>query len=248
MADTRTHEERLEKLEAAVEGLKPTLHERLERLEKTAKAPAPKGLKGFAVWMGPALPQLIGSAVILVLGLWVKDSVDLAIKQKTLQLSYAKEMKEQLDAMAANGADLGSVERAAVVVATYGTPAIMPLMNELRQGGNRALGAEAGLRSLAFMIPADVCDAVPRVAASPGRVLGVEGHMASARILAAGGCRSALPMLREHERLLQRARAQDPAGLRNLVIEEPSVVQQKAWLETLQEAIEALSARPEAAG
>ena len=151
-------EERLARLEAEYESLKPSLHQRLERLEKVFEKPPRKGFARLIAWMGPALPQLIGSAVILVLAFWVKDSVDLAIKQQQLHLSFVAEMKEQLEAMAKEDATLAEIERAAVLVAVFGQPAIMPLMNELRYGGNRAIGAETGLRSLAFMNQDAVCE------------------------------------------------------------------------------------------
>jgi len=234
-------EERLARIELDLEQLRPSLHDRLEKLEKAAERPAKKGLRGVLAWMGPALPQLITSLVILFVGLGVKDSVDLAVKQQQLQLSYVKEMKEQLEAMAMTEAGLDAVERAAVLVAAFGEPAVMPLMNELRYGGNRTLGAEAGLRSLAFMNPDAVCKIVPRVIANPVHTLGWEGQMVSARILAAGGCKKALPILREQERLLMEARAGNAASLSAIVNETPSVTQQKEWLRSLQESIGILS-------
>ena len=234
-------EERLTRIELELERLRPSLHDRLEKLEKAADQPAKKGLARVLAWMGPALPQLITSLVILFVGLKVKDSVDLAIKQQQLQLSYVKEMKEQLVAMAATDAGLDAVERAAVLVAAFGQPAVMPLMNELRYGGNRALGAEAGLRSLAFMSPDAVCQIVPRVVASPARMLGWEGQMVAARVLAAADCAKALPLLREQERLLTDARAGKADSLSPIVNEVPSVTQQKEWLRSLQESIAILS-------
>ncbi len=239
-----SQEERLVRLEAALDQLKPSLHDRLEKLEKVSEKPAKKGAARLVAWMGPALPQLIGSAVMLVIAFWVKDSVDLAIKQQQLQLSYVKEMNEQLVAMATTDAALADVERAAVLVAAFGQPAVMPLMNELRYGGNRALGAEAGLRSLAFMNPDTVCGLVPRVAGSPAKMLGWEGQMVSARILAAGSCASALKILREQERLVSEVRAgrAKPETLSAIVNDVPSVTQQKEWLKSLEESIAILSA------
>src|SRR2546427_601708 len=164
-------EERIARLEAELERLRPTLHERLERLEAAVARPPAKRLARFLAWMGPELPKFLAAAVLLLIAYWVKDSVDLAVKQQQLQLSYAKEMKGELEAMAKAKADVTDVERAAVLVSAFGQPAVLPLLNELRYGGNRALGAEAGLRSLAFMHPGAVCDAVERAMSSPARVL-----------------------------------------------------------------------------
>ncbi len=234
-------EERLARVELELEQLRPSLYNRLEKLEQAITQPAKKGWTRVFTWMGPALPQLLSSIVVLFIAFAVKDSVDLAVKQQQLQLSYVKEMKEQLEAMAMSEAGLDAVERAAVLVAAFGQPAVMPLMNELRYGGNRTLGAEAGLRSLAFMNPEAVCKIVPRVVANPVRTLGWEGQMISARILAAGDCSKALPILREQERLLTEARAGKSESLGSIVNETPSVTQQKEWLRSLQESIAILS-------
>ena len=83
-------EERLTRIELELERLRPSLHDRLEKLEKAADQPAKKGLARVLAWMGPALPQLITSLVILFVGLKVKDSVDRVIKQQQLQLSYRR--------------------------------------------------------------------------------------------------------------------------------------------------------------
>jgi len=234
-------EERLALLEVEYDQFKPSLQQRLERLEKKSEEPTKKGIARLVAWMGPALPQLIGSVVILILAFLVKDSVDFAIKQQQLQLSFVKEMKEQLEAMANKNATLADIERAAVLVAAFGQPAVMPLMNEMRYGGNRAIGAEAGLRSLAFMNQEAVCDIIPRVIASPTRLLDWEGLMVSARVVAAGNCTSALSTLQKHEQILIEAQQDNIKGLSKIVEIMPVKRQQKLWLESLQDAIKVLT-------
>lgn len=233
---TTLPEERVTKLEAEVDRLQ--IHARLSRLEQSADKPPSRGFVG---WMGQALPQLITGVVLLVVGFWIKDSVDLAVKQQQLQLSYVKEMKDQLDAMAKKDADLQDVQRAAVLIATFGQPAVLPLMNEVRQGGNRTLGAEVGLRSLALMHPESVCDVVLRVVSNRARVLDWEAQMVSSRILAAAGCAKALPVLRKHKQALRAARDGKEDALSAIVREPPTLQQQKIWTESLEESIAILS-------
>lgn len=235
-------EDRLARIEAELERLKPSLSERLEKLEKLAAEKPAGGWSRFFKWLGSALPTLLASAVMLFLGYWIKDSVDIAIKQQTLQLSYVKEMKEQLLAMANKDAAVEEVERAAVLVAGFGTPAVLPLMNELRYGGNRALGAESGLRSLAFMQPESVCPVVLRVLQSPARPLGWEGHAAAARTLAAGNCMDALPILKLHEAQLRPAENGTRVDVSALVADTPDLSQQKEWLKSLKSSVARLEA------
>lgn len=238
-----TVSERLARLEAELSRLQPS-HDRLEKRERGAPRRSRQGFARFFAWIGPAMPQLLASVVMLVLGFWIKDSVDLAIRQQELQLSFVKEMKEQLEAMAKKEATLEDIERAAVLVAAFGQPAVMPLLNELRYGGNRALGAESGLRALAFMNTEAVCELVPRVVASPARMLAWEGHMGAARILAAGKCTAALPVLRAHIQVIERVRdGQAPEHeLTALASHVPKEVEdRKEWLKVLHESVAVLS-------
>jgi hypothetical protein len=235
-------EERIARLEAEVERLRPTLHERLARLEAAAAKPPATGFARFLAWMGPELPKLLGAAVLVLIAWWVKDSVDLAVKQQQLQLSYVKEMKAELDAMAKPNASDKDIERAAIVVSAFGEPAVLPLLNELRFGGNRALGAQSGLRWLAFMHPATVCEAVERAMSSPARVFAWEAQMLSAGILAAANCRSALPLLREQARALAAVRAGSAQEMPGVAEKMPGVPQLKAWERVLEESIAALQA------
>lgn len=234
--------DRLARIEAELAQLTPSLRERLEKLEKAVQRPPPGAWGRFVKWMGAALPSFITSAVLLFVGFWIKDSVDLAIKQQTLQLSYVKEMKEQLQAMAKDGATLQEVERAAVIVAGFGQPAVLPLLNELRYDGHRALGAESGLRSIAFMQPDSVCPVVLRVLTSPAQPLGSQGHAAAARTVAAANCAGALPVLQKHAALLRPAESEKLVDVSALVSDRPSLSQQKDWLRELDKSIARLTA------
>lgn len=238
-----------------IEQVRRSLGERIDRIEAAAAASATRpggtGLRaraaGLVKWMGPALPQLVTSAVMLVLAFWIKDSVDLAIRQQQLQLSYIEKMKTELVEMAREGAPIGTVERSAMMVAAFGKPAIMPLVNELRAGGNRAIGAEAGLRSLAFTDAEPLCDILLRALQAPTRLFAAEGLMAAVRTLGAAGCASALPTLRRQLQTAQAARkgAQiDAAEALKLVSEPPTVPQLKELITVLEQNVGAIEARP----
>lgn len=235
-------EDRIARLEAEVERLRPSLHERLERLEKAAGKPPARGVARLFAWMGPELPKFLGAAVLLLIVYWVKDSVDLAVKQQQLQLSYVKEMKAELEAMAKEKAGAADIERAAILVSAFGQPAVLPLLNELRFGGNRALGAQAGLRWLAFMHPGTVCETVERAMSSPAKVFAWEAQMLSAGILAAANCRGALPLLRDQARELAAVRQGQAKAMSTVAGDMPEVQLQKDWQQSLQQAIDLLTA------
>jgi hypothetical protein len=231
-------EERLARLEAELAQLKPTLHQRMEKLEAAAPKPWWKSTLAAA---GSALPQLATGVVVLVIAFGLKDSVDLAIKQQQLQFSYAKEMTEQLKVMAKAEAGPSEMEHAAVLLAGFGPPAAMPLLNELRYGGNRATAAEAGLRALAFMHPAAVCAVAVPMVSNPARSVGWWAHAATGRATAAANCQDALPALRGYERLLAPVEEGKTVDFSNLVSDEPNPAQQKLWLNSIRQSIKQLS-------
>ena len=237
-----------------IEKVRRTLAERIDRLETPADASPPKGwrarlgagLARVGKWMGPALPQLITSVVMLFLALWVKDSVDLAIKQQQLQLSYLAQMKAELVEMAKDDAPQTTVERSAMLVAAFGKPAVMPLINELRHGGNRAVGGEAGLRALAFTDAESVCDILQRALQSPAPLFTAEGLMAAVRTLGAAGCRSALPTLRSALQTAREARKGsevDAVAALKLVSETPTVPQLKNLIKALEDNVASIESR-----
>lgn len=250
----RVHDDRW-RTHLEIEQVRRSLGERIDKIEVGASEPATRpvgaGLGARAVgvvkWMGPALPQLVTSVVMLVLAFWVKDSVDLAIKQQQLQLSYIEKMQTELVEMAKEGAPIGMVERSALMVAAFGKPAIMPLVNELRAGGNRAIGAEAGLRSLAFTDADPLCDIMLRALEAPTRLFAAEGLMAAVRTLGAAGCASAQPTLRwqlETARKARKGAQVDAAEALKLVSEPPTVPQLKELITVLEQNVAAIESRP----
>lgn len=226
-------------MEAALADLRPSLHDRIAKLEKASSAEPRRGVARFVEWMGPALPQLVTGFLIFGVAYLAKDSVDLALRQQQVQLSYAKEMNEQLRSMADPAAAVTDLKRAALLIATFGEPSLLPLMNELNQGGNRALAAEHGLRALAFMHSGAVCESVPKIMSSPARPLGWEGQMRAAATLAAAGCADARALLIQQRQLVNEG----GDALAPITSDVPSGRQRKAWLEGLDQSIAALSPR-----
>lgn len=205
-----------------------TVEERLARIEQLLQAkPAPavaapearSVLARAATWMGAELPKLVAAAVVLVLGFALKDSVDLAIKQRQLDLSYTKEMQGLLIQLGGKGseAELGS---AATLLASYGEPALPGLMSHLRQSGMGGTAAAEGLNVLALREPELVCAALPRVL---GLRQQYEWQAQEKVVLMLGqhGCGKARPALRRYRGLVEAALAGRPAGFEALVRVKP---------------------------
>ncbi|RQS65767.1 hypothetical protein DID96_25410 [Burkholderia sp. Bp8963] len=234
-------EDRVDRIESELERLQPSLIHRLETLEANAQARPTSRLARFLTWMGPALPSLFGSIVLAVLGYFIKDSVDLALQRQTVQLSYAKEMQAQLDVMAKADADVDTSERAAVLLSLYGEHAITPLLYEMRYGGNRALGAEAGLRALALTDAPSVCRVLPSVIERPTKQFGWEVHMRVIRVLGAAYCTKAEPLLVEYRRLVLDARQGKSVAYFDRIADTPKDDQFQQLSDTLDQNIKILS-------
>ncbi len=200
---------RLLRLEADLERLKPTLAQRIERLEEKVKKGESFG-KQLLKLLGQALVPVISGAVILILGYAVKDSVDQALARQQLQLSYATEMQELLEKMSATNATREQVEAAALVLATFGENAVVPLINELQlEGSIRALAAESGLRAMALMETSQHCNVLVKILSSRSRLYRWETHRRVIRLLGDLDCRDAVETLQEYEKLISKSEKQN---------------------------------------
>lgn len=210
--------DRLDHIEGEIGQLKPSLTERLARLEAAAAAaPRAAPAKGpgarLLAWMGAEAPKLLAAVVLLVIGYWIKDSVDLAIKRQQLQLAYSKEMQAHLEHMAEANADRDKIERSAMLLAAYGEPAIIPLLNEARNDGLRGTAAESGLRFLALTDPDAVCRVLSRVLQNRSRLFGWQGHLRIVRSLGDSGCTGARPELERYRDALRAVAGGAPPDL-----------------------------------
>jgi hypothetical protein len=218
---------RLSRVESELDSLRPSLLQRLERVEQAVQSVAAKKPQTrfgrFVAWMGAELPKLITGLVVIAVGFGIKDSVDLSIRQRQLDLSYAKEMQGLLKEMGAKGTERATIEANAVVIASYGEAALAPLLNELRQSELRADGAATGIGVLALTSPKAVCDALPRVLDNRARQFDWRAQLRAVRILGETECRSAEKALSKYRAVVAAAEKGDTAGFRRVVSELPRV-------------------------
>jgi hypothetical protein len=216
-------EERLDRVERELDRLRPSLDQRVARLEQASHpgaAPDPRR-KRFVAWMGAELPKFLTAGVLLLVGWWLKDSVDLAIKQRQLDLSYAKELQGLLQTMGDPAADMVKLEATAVVIASYGDAALPPLLSELRRTGLRADAAAAGIATLALTRPDSVCDALPQVLGHRGQQYDWQAHLKVVRLLGANGCRQGVDALQSYATVVRDASLGNAAGFEALVSAPP---------------------------
>lgn len=241
-----THQVGCWRLRLDLKQTRQLLLQRIEKLEADTKPVGePKPLIGrFFAWMGPALPTLIVSVAVLVLGYGIKDSVDLAIRQQQLQLSYVKEMQPLLEKLGSTGeGEIGAAgkEQIAILIAGFGEPAVMPLANELRYNGNRLQSGKSGLRTLALTHREAVCRLMSPVLERTPPWLGWQGHQAVVSTLAAAECVDAMLLLEDHSRAIRRYREGDKAAISTMVNDQPNIADIKTWLDSIDSSLTALS-------
>lgn len=216
-------EQRLARLEAKLDALQaaapPPVPPVPAPVAPVPPAPVPPS-KRFIAWMGGELPKLVGATVLLVLGFALKDSVDLALKQRQLDLSYSKEMQSLLQKMAEQ-TEMNQLQATAIVLASYGEAALPALLSELRHTGLRADAAEQGLIALALRDPGPVCTALPRVLRLKSRQYDWQIHQKVVRMLGEQDCRDAVKPLRRYRIVADEAANGRPARFEALVRQAP---------------------------
>lgn len=170
-------------------------------------------------WMGAEAPKLLASVVVLVLGFWIKDSVDLAIKQRQLDLSYTKEMLALLQKLTEEE-DLGKLNNGAVVLASFGEPALPALLMELRRPDLHAVAATRGLEALAVREPEVLCRVLPPLLLKRNQHYDIGAHRTLVGLIGDNGCTRALPQLRRYRDLVGAAVAGRPDELKRRIAGE----------------------------
>ncbi|NCT82823.1 MAG: hypothetical protein GXC94_06740 [Comamonadaceae bacterium] len=173
-------------------------------------------------WMGAEAPKLLASIVVLVLGFWIKDSVDLAIKQRQLDLSYTKEMLALLQKLTEED-DLVKLNNAAVVLASFGEPALPALLMELRRTDLHAVAAMRGLEALAVREPQTLCRVLPPLLLKRNQHYGIGAHRNLVGLIGDNGCSQALPLLRRYREFVDAAAAGKPEALNQRLSREAPI-------------------------
>ena len=135
-------QQRIAELDARLENAL-ALDARLKTLEdKVSK----QGHSSFRDWMAALAPYVSG-LVVLFVGFWIKDSVELAVQKQQLDLNYATQMRDLIQGFdkADSQADANGN---AVALSLFGKYAVLPLVERLESGDVANLAAERGLRDI----------------------------------------------------------------------------------------------------
>ena len=147
-------EERIGYLEKKV-GTAPTWEARLEAVEAAAAVRTTKK----DVWdILQSIGTVFSGLVVFGVGWWLNDTVSHALEQKKLDLEYVTEMRDLLIGFGKSDTPPEVADANAVALASFGEPAVDPLISRLASGLDvSALAAQKGLRVLGFSHRDAVC-------------------------------------------------------------------------------------------
>jgi hypothetical protein len=130
----------------------------------------------FNLWADP-LSKLILPVALVLITYWIKDSVDVALKERQLEVQTAQGMQAALTSLRTDGVTASAADAAALVLASFGRPAVVLLIREHDVGSPEvSLAAEKGLSVLGMTHPDDLCAALGRVIADRTRRFRIETH------------------------------------------------------------------------
>lgn len=158
---------------------------------KNLSESAPKKSK----WSGPIvelLKLIIPGLVLFAVTYSIKDSVDLALHERQLQLDYVKTMGTLAAAMQASNLTPQDATNNAIQLAAFGRYSI-PFFIHVLEGGNQnsIAGASEGLHMVSMTEPDEVCRQLALVISNRSGLYKWTTHLAAMQLLGEAGCGSA---------------------------------------------------------
>jgi hypothetical protein len=198
---------------------------RVAQLERRASDPAPPPRRKDAWERLQAIGPLLTGVVVALLGYWLTDSVNAALKRQELQLSNAREMRELVATLLNVDTTGEQADVAAMTMSAFGPPAVAPLVTALFAGGDvRAPAAERALRAVGLSTPDAVCRPMISILDNhTGRFTWLT-HLSAIRLIGDLECPRAQTVLQRYARLLEQVRGPETvAAYAAIVDSEPPV-------------------------
>lgn len=161
---------RLARLELIqMRGALAQVEKRVVQLEHASQPPSciPNGLVVLLRNLQPWVQTVVVPIAILVIGFWLKDSVDLAVKQRQVDFSGLKDMRDLVSILYQAEPEKSQLDIASFTISSYGELAAPILLQAYNLGGAaRHAAAERGLLAAAAHDPGGICHAIALVVES----------------------------------------------------------------------------------
>lgn len=140
---------------------------------------------------------LVQGLLLAAVGYFLTDSVNRALKERELDLSNAKEMRELLLKMNAPGITATDAEATALTLTAFGRYAVGPLVNLLQEESLQNIAAERALRALGATEQARVCAAILPILHNRAQMYSVQALASGVRLSGSLSCRDTAADLEE---------------------------------------------------
>jgi hypothetical protein len=193
-----------------------------------------RGHKDFWDKLGVFMP-LIQALLLASVGYYLTDSVNQTLRERELELSNVKEMRESLVKIYSPGVDRAELTASALALTAFGRYAVAPLIIALESGANQNIAAEQSLRALGTSRPDLVCRPVTRIVENRSQGYSVEALLSAVRLARTLDCREAESGIDGLRSLLSGGTVEEGLHLLTGIVSQPSPTRQN--LSDLREAV-----------
>ena len=178
---------------------------RLEGAIEIKQPPPPSASQGKDFWDKlSALSTLLSGAVLAIVGYYLTDSVNTALRREEVQLTNVIEMRDLL--LALQGEDPTQWQAAAFTLSAFGAPAAAPLITALTTADEvRGPHIESALRAVGFAAPDAVCGPMIRILANHSGHIRWLMHQSAIRLIGDLQCTDAERVLHRYQSVLDSA-------------------------------------------
>jgi hypothetical protein len=167
------------------------LEHKLNELASARSAQSRKGRSERSGFWSEILKSLIPSIVILIATYKIKDSVDMALQERQLQLQNVQAMTSLETALQDPNIEPAKATNNAVQLAAFGRYSIPFFINVLEVGlQTQTNAAEQGLRMVSRTEPGEVCRALGKVASNHTGLYRWTTHLTALKLLGEASCKS----------------------------------------------------------
>jgi hypothetical protein len=170
-------QQRVAELEARLESAF-ALNTRLKSLEEKVGKQGKSSTREWVATIGP----YVSSLVLLLVGFWIKDSVQLALARKQLDLAYVTQMRDLIKGFDESSSS-SEANANAIALALFGEYSVMPLVERLETGDVAHAAAEKGLRMIGNTHSTTSCSSFADVVRDKARRFTWQTHKTMIRVI-----------------------------------------------------------------
>lgn len=149
--------------------------------------------------LGKIAGPLVVGLVIGFFGYWLKDSVELAFKQQEIELSSAAAIQGLVADLLRPNATQVQADAAALAMASFGRPALIPLTSALMHGSSTIIDAsKKSMFALSLTYSQETCITLKEILNNRNKQFSHYAHLAVVQLLGEVGCGDALESLESY--------------------------------------------------